>query len=137
MRYSYNWTQNEETYKSFNVLSSLIEYLLTLGVLFRGEFAIPKDCKGDALCEVSKNVTKDEKTERKFVLEGGVTSSGFELKAMYQGNWKIGENVVIPGVSLVIKVGKETKIYFEVTVNILQPKLELQGKSCYHAYIAR
>eukprot|EP00794_Sanderia_malayensis_P007160 gene7160-7967_t len=97
------------------------------GVLFRGEFKIPKDCKGDQICEISKNVTKNEKTERAFVIEGEVTPAGFQLRASYNGNWKIGENAVIPAVSLVIKVGSETKIYFEIKLNVINPKLEFQG----------
>ncbi len=77
---------------------------------------------------MSKNATKDEKTERAFVIEGQITPEGFELKASYNGNWKIGDNVVIPGVTFVVKVGKETKVQFEVVVNVLDPKLTFEGK---------
>ena len=96
--------------------------------MFRAVAQMPADCKGDKICEMSKEVTKDEKTARALTIEGQITPSGVELKGTYAGNWELGKNVRIPNVKLVLKIGAETKVYFEVTVNIIEPKLELQGK---------
>ena len=77
----------------------------------------------------AQSITKDEKTERKFVLQGEISSSGFEIRATYQGKWKLGTIVEIPETSLVVKVSAtSTEIYFEIKVNIINPKLELQGE---------
>ena len=88
---------------------------------------IPADCKGDQICEMSKAVTKDEKKERSFIFQGQITTEGVELRAIYEGQWSLGKNVKIPKVELVLKIGKETKIYFAVTVDIVKPKLQLEG----------
>ena len=98
-----------------------------LGVVFRAVAKIPADCKGDQICEMSKNVTKDEKKERSFIIQGQITIKGVELRGTYEGQWSLGENVKIPKVELVLKIGEETKIYFAVTVDIADPKLNLEG----------
>ena len=89
---------------------------------------IPTDCKGDQLCEISKNATKDEKKERTLTIQGQVTPDGAELKGIYEGKWSIGDNIEIPKMEIVLKIGKDTKIYFAVTVNIRDPPLQLVGK---------
>ena len=96
--------------------------------MFRAVAKIPSDCKGDQICEMSKNVTKDEKKERNLVIQGQITLEGAELKGIYEGQWELGKNVKIPKVEIVLKIGKETKIYFAVIVDIKEPKLQLEGK---------
>ena len=98
-----------------------------LGIVFRAVAKIPADCKGDQICEMSKNVTKDEKKERSFIIQGQITLDGVELRGIYEGQWSLGKNVKVPKVELVLKIGKETKIYFAVTVDITDPKLNLEG----------
>lgn len=76
---------------------------------------------------MSKNVTEGEKKERTFTIEGQITLDGAELKGKYEGQWSLGKNVKIPKVELVLKIGKETKVYFAVKVEVTEPKLELEG----------
>ena len=103
------------------------KYPFFLGVVFRAVAKIPADCKGDQICEMSKNITKDEKKERSFIIQGQINTEGVELRATYEGQWSLGKNVKIPKVELVLKIGKETMIYFAVTVDIADPKLQLEG----------
>ena len=122
-----------------------ITYALFTGVIFRAVATIPSDCKGDQLCEMSKNVTKDEKKARSLIIEGQITLNGAEFKGIYEGQWSLGKNVKIPKVELVLKIGKETKVYFAVIVEITEPKLQLEGtliikfisKGIYFGILAR
>ena len=113
------------TYSIFHIYFNKSPFCL--GIVFRAVAKIPADCKGDQICEMSKNITKDEKKERSFIIQGQITLDGVELRGIYEGQWSLGKNVKIPKVELVLKIGKETKIYFAVTVDIADPKLELGG----------
>ena len=100
--------------------------------MFRAVAKIPSDCKGDKVCEMTKSETKDEKKERALIFQGKITPDGVELRAIYEGQWQLGKNIKIPRVELVITIGKETKIYFAVTVDIKEPTLQLGGKLIFH-----
>lgn len=97
------------------------------GVLLKAVATIPTDCKGDQICEMSQNVTSSEKKARTLTIQGQITLDGAELKGVYEGQWSLGNNIKIPKIELVIKIGKETKIYFAVKVDVTEPKLELEG----------
>ena len=97
--------------------------------MFRAVATIPTDCKGDKLCEMSKNVTKDEKTTRTLTIEGQITLTGAELKGTYEGHWSLGTNIKIEKIQLILRIGTDTKIFFAVTVAIVKPALELEGNS--------
>ena len=95
--------------------------------MFRAVAKIPSDCKGDQLCEMSKNATKDEKKERSLIFQGQITPDGVELRGIYEGKWSFGSNIEIPKIEIVLTIGKENKIYFAVTVTIKEPPLQLGG----------
>ena len=103
------------------------KYPFFLGVVFKAVAKVPTDCKGDQMCTMIKKASKYEEKERSFIIQGQITLAGVELRGIYEGQWNLGKNVNIPKIELVLKIGKETKVYFAVTVDIVEPKLQLEG----------
>ena len=96
-----------------------------LGATMTATMTLPSDCKGDKLCMEAKSVL-DKDT--KFLLEGKITSSGMLLRASYKGNMNIKGSLELTDVNFVVTVGKETEVYFEVTLKLKEPKVTFKGR---------
>eukprot|EP00794_Sanderia_malayensis_P016608 gene16608-18294_t len=106
-------------------LPELKNMAIKKGAMFSTVLTLPRNCKGDALCNQAKAML-DKDT--RFILEGEVRSTGMELKASYKGNMKIHGTLELSDVKFVISVGKETTVYFEVVMKMTEPKIVFKGK---------
>ena len=87
-------------------------------------FTLPNDCKGNKLCTEAKALLPQD---TKLYLEGKIRANGVKLKASYKGTMKIQGDLQLTDVSLVVSVGKETEIYFEVALKLKEPKVTFKG----------
>lgn len=102
----------------------IIIILLLLGALLRAAFTLPNDCKGNKLCTEIKAILPQDTN---FYLEGKIRANGMTLKASYKGTIKIQGDLQLTDVSLVVSVGAETEIYFEVVLKLKEPKITFKG----------
>ena len=87
-------------------------------------FTLPNDCKGNKLCTEAKAMLPQD---TKLYLEGTIRANGMTLKASHKGTMKIQGDLQLTDVSLVVSVGTETEIYFEVVLKLKEPTVTFKG----------
>ena len=102
----------------------IIKFLSLSGALLRAVFTLPNDCKGNKLCTEAKAILPQD---TKLYLEGKIGANGMKLKANYKGTMKIQGDLQLTDISLVVSVGTETEIYFEVALKLKEPKIAFKG----------
>ena len=96
------------------------------GIFFNSQLTIPDDCKGESLCEI---VREKMKPGTKLYLEGDFSSTGFELRAGYNGNGlTFGKDLILQDVKLVVSVGTSTEFYVQGEVRMKQPPVVFRGR---------
>lgn len=111
---------------SFEFVYVLNTYLTFSGIFFNSQLTIPDDCKGESLCEI---VREKMKPGTKLYLEGDFSSTGFELRAGYNGNGlTFGKDLILQDVKLVVSVGTSTEFYVQGEVRMKQPPVVFRGR---------